>query len=537
MSNPAPSDAQNPRQSSASEATTAEVPSASVIPATSDANTVENNVVEEKHRVRGNTKDFGLFPIPKRLQYDSERAFKFTTVLNVTFGIASTFTVANLYYCQPLLIQLAASFGVTHDEISRVPTLIQAGYATGLLLLSPLGDLVRRRPLLLLLVLISGSLSIGLATTSSLVVFETLSFLVGTFTVTPQILTPLAADLAPPHRRASAISIVLSGLLFGILLARVLAGVLAEFTTWRVVYYMSIGVQFGVLAALYLLLPDWPAKNAGTGATYPGILLSMAKYAVTEPILIQAGVMQFAASACFSNFWVTLTFLLGGPPYNYSTLDIGLFGLVGMLGVCTGPLVGRLIDRLVPWYAAFVATFIQIAFQAVQTGAGGVNISAVVIACFGLDVGRQMQQVSLTTAVYSISDAARSRMNAVLIIWIFIGQVMGTAVGTKLFLSFSWRAAAAFSLGLYALQVCVLLLRGPHCPRYTWVGYEGGAEWRKERRKRVGEEESEGGNEAGKRSGEELGSGNEREKDERREGENEKRLNADADPVVTRRIV
>lgn len=187
------------------------------------------------------------------------------------------------------------------------------------MLLSPLGDLVRRRPLLLLLVLISGSLTIGLAVTSSLVVFETLSFLVGAFTVTPQVLIPLAADLAPPNRRASAISIVLSGLLFGILLARVLAGIIAEFVTWRVVFYMAIGMQFFVLAMLYIVLPDWPAKNAGKGVTYAGILYTLAKYSVTEPILIQAGIMQFAASACFTNFWVTLTFLLGGPPYNYST--------------------------------------------------------------------------------------------------------------------------------------------------------------------------------------------------------------------------
>ena len=87
---------------------------------------------------------------------------------------------------------------------------------------------------------------------------------------------------------------------------------------------MSIGVQFSILALLYAVLPDWPAKNAGTGVTYFGILYTMAKYAVTEPVLIQAGLMQFAASACFSNFWVTLTFLLGGPPYNYSTYAFSL---------------------------------------------------------------------------------------------------------------------------------------------------------------------------------------------------------------------
>ncbi|THH04665.1 hypothetical protein EW145_g5358 [Phellinidium pouzarii] len=425
-------------------------------------------VVDEVKHQRGGTKDFGFLPIPERLQYDSTRPFEFTTVLNITFGFASTFSdysrlpVANLYYCQPILIQLADAFNVTDGQVSRIPTLVQGGYATGLLLLSPLGDLVRRRPLLLLLVLASGALTVGLAVTQSLVAFEALTFLVGVFTVTPQILIPLAADLAPPHRRASAISIVLSGLLFGVLLARVLAGIIAEFASWRVVFYMSIGVQFLILALLYIVLPDWPAKNSGK-VTYAGILFTMAKYAVTEPLLIQAGLMQFAASACFASFWVTLTFLLGGPPYHYSTLDIG-----------------RMIDRLVPWYATLVGTIIQIVFQAVQTGAGGINIAAVVISCFGIDVGRQMQQVSLTTAVYGISESSRARMNAVLIIWIFLGQVTGTAAGTRIFVRFGWRAAAAFSMGLYAWQIGILFLRGPHCKRYTWFGYEGGIGSRKE---------------------------------------------------------
>lgn len=128
---------------------------------------------------------------------------------------------------------------------------------------------------------------------------------------------PLAADLARPERRASAISVVLSGLLLGILIARVLAGVIGNFNTWRIVYYMAIGVQFVVLVGAYLVLPDYPAKNRDL--TYFKILYTMAKYAVTEPLLIQTALINIASSACFSAFWVTLTFLLGGPPYYYST--------------------------------------------------------------------------------------------------------------------------------------------------------------------------------------------------------------------------
>ena len=190
-------------------------------------------------------------------------------------------------------------------------------YATGLVLISPLGDLMRRRQLILCLVALSTSLTIGLAVTRSLHVFETLSYLVGIVTVTPQILLPLAADLAPEEKRATAISVVLSGLLFGVLIARVVAGIIAEFTSWRVVYYFAVGVQALVLVGCYLMLPDYPSKNKDL--SYWNILWTMAKFSVTEPILIQASLIILASSACFSNFWVTLTFLLGGSPYHYST--------------------------------------------------------------------------------------------------------------------------------------------------------------------------------------------------------------------------
>jgi MFS family permease len=109
------------------------------------------------------------------------------------------------------LIHLSTDFGVPYDRISNVPTLTQAGYAGGLLLISPLGDLVKRRPLILLIVMLGALLTIGLAVTKSLIAFEALCFIIGFVTVTPQILIPLTADIAPPEKRAQCTSIVLSG--------------------------------------------------------------------------------------------------------------------------------------------------------------------------------------------------------------------------------------------------------------------------------------------------------------------------------------
>ncbi|KAA1476123.1 MFS general substrate transporter [Dentipellis sp. KUC8613] len=435
-------------------------------------------------------RDFGIIPIPRRVRYDPNVPPEFGIWLSVLFGVTCTFSVANLYYCQPLLIKLSQSFNVSYSEVSRIPTLLQAGYAVGLLLISPMGDLVRRRPLVLISTLVPTALTIGLATTSSITAFQTLSFFIGVSTVAAPVLIPLAADLAPPARRASAMAIVLSGLLLGIVIARVFAGLIAQFASWRIVYYAAVGVQAAVLATLYFTVPDYPAKNAGMA--YVGILWSMAKLAVTEPQLIQACLILIASDACYTNFWVTLTFILGRAPYHYSTLVIGLFGLIGLFGVTMAPLVGRLVDRLVPWYAALFATLCLAATWAIQTGAGGVGIAAVVIACLGLDLFGQMQQLSLTTSVFGISDDARSRLNALMILsmltdlnspllcfQIFIGQVMGTAVGTKVYLDHGWRASGAVSLGWVGWQLVILLLRGPHVERYTWLGYQGGAAWRK----------------------------------------------------------
>ncbi|KAJ6551737.1 major facilitator superfamily domain-containing protein [Mycena capillaripes] len=380
----------------------------------------------------------------------------------------------NLYYNQPILLELAHEFKVDDVGVSRIPVLLQAGYAAGLLLLTPLGDLLRRRPLLLVLILTSGSLTIGLAVTHSLVAFEVLSFFVAFASVTPQVLIPLTADLAPPNRRATFMSIVFSGVLLGVLLARVLSGIIAQLSSYHNIYWMGAAGQYLLMFALYFITPDTPAKNADL--SYFQILKTMAKFAVTEPTLVQGYLMFFCNSAIFSGFWVTLTFLLGGAPYHYSTLAIGLFGLVGMVGIAMAPVVGRLVDGLVPWMATFVCVLHVIASQVIQTFAGEVNVAAVVLAIMILDIGTQGTQVSVTAKLFSIAPEARARLNAVLI---FSGQVMGTAVGTKLFAEGGYKLSSGIRVVFGGLELLFLVLRGPHVARTTWVGWDGGINFRK----------------------------------------------------------
>ncbi|KIM36582.1 hypothetical protein M413DRAFT_424725 [Hebeloma cylindrosporum] len=418
------------------------------------------------------TKDLFCLPIPRRLRSNSDKQIESGIWMNCGIGLAASFLISNLYYCQPLLIQMAQTFDVSYEEVSKIPTLLQTGYAVGIFFISPLGDLIRRRQLLLLLIFATASLTIGLAISTNLLTFQILSFFIGLTNTSAQILAPLAADLAKPEQRSFAYSIVFTGMLSGLLIARVVAGVIAQFASWRVVYYTAVGAQFSILILCYFIIPDSPAKNKHM--TYWGILWTMMKYAVTEPLMMQIELIAISTSACFASYWVSLTFLLGGPPYNYSTLVIGLFGLVGIVGVILGLFTGRFIDSYAPWYGVMVSTILLLGFQAIQTGAGGINIAPVIISCIGLDAFRQVLIISMVAMMFSIGMEAVSRLNALFVLTYYIGQIMGTSVGTKVFVHHGWRACAALGMAWYGFQIFVLLLRGPHCERRTWLGYQGG---------------------------------------------------------------
>ncbi|GAA5862705.1 hypothetical protein JCM8547_003518 [Rhodosporidiobolus lusitaniae] len=438
--------------------------------------------------VLGGSKDFGFLPIPKRLRWDSHKEPHFGLLLNGLFGFAATFTVANLYYSQPILIVLSEKFNVSYDEVTNIPTFLQASYMLGLAFICPLGDLVRRRPLLLVIVATSAVLSLVLALVPSVAAFQAVSFFLGAASVTPQILLPLSGDLARPDRRASALSIVLSGLLLGILLARVLAGLIAEKASVAALYYMSFGLQVLIWFMIWSCVPDYPAKNPDLN--YLDILWSMCKYMATEPVLVQASLITLCASAVFSAFWTSSTFLLGDV-YGYNSLEIGLFALIGIVGVLLAPFIGRLIDSLVSWVGVFIGIAILLASQVIFTGAAGVNIGVLVVVILLLDIGMQLQQVSNSTRIFAINAAARARFSACFLVLNFAGQLIGTSAGTRVYLTWGYRASGGLCVGLTGFQMFMLFLRSPHLPNKRWIGWSGGWELRKsvvEREKREKEE-------------------------------------------------
>lgn len=188
--------------------------------------------------------------------------------------------------------------------------------------------------------------------------------------MTPQLMLPLVGDLAPAHRRATSLSLVVSGLSLGMLIARLLSGVIANFTDWRNIYWFAFGAQWCIFALLFFFMPDYPSKNPG-GLNWFQMMWSIIHMLFTEPLLVQACLINFIMSSIFTSFWTTLSFLLSSPPYNYSSLTIGLFALIGIFIICWGPVYSRLIiDKIQPLYSCLLGISVEITGVAIGTSIG-----------------------------------------------------------------------------------------------------------------------------------------------------------------------
>lgn len=283
---------------------------------------------------------------------------------------------------------------------------------------------------------------------------------------------PLVGDLAPPNKRAAALSIVGSGFVLGILIARVLSGTLANFVSWRYVYWLSCGLQYLIFILLWLFMPDYPSKNPD-GLNYFKMLWSILTILVSSPLLVQSCFVSFFNSATFTSYWTTLTFLLAGEPYNYSPLIIGLFGLIGIGAMCFGPLYARFVtDRFVPLFSVIVGDLFCLVGVVISTYTGTFTVAGPIIQAILNDFGLQTAQVANRSAIYSINAKARNRINVSFMLATFCGQLLGTAAGNHVYAHGGWIRSGSASVGFIGASLLFCFIRGPW--ETGWVGWSGG---------------------------------------------------------------
>ncbi|MBZ4371181.1 MFS transporter [Corallococcus sp. AS-1-6] len=360
-----------------------------------------------------------------------------------TMTTATVLAVGNVYYSQPLLGVIARTFGLSASAVGSVPMMSQLGYVAGLVLLTPLGDVLEKRGLLVTMLGLAAAalFAAGLAPTFPLFLFACVA--IGLTSVLVQILIPFVAALSAPEERGRNLGVVLSAALVGVLISRTLSGLVATHLGWRGVYFAAGATMVGLAMTLRLGLPRY---ESSTRLTYPRLLQSLWTLLRDVPGLRAIALTGALMYAALSAFWASLAFFLSSDAYHQGPGTAGMFGLIGTVGALAANVTGRHAQRIgarrivraciVTMLAAFGV------FAAFGTLWAGL-IAGVVL----LDLGAQAATVSNQTELYRLHPIAQTRLNTLYKMFYFVGGACGSALSAIAWDHAGWRGVCAVGGG------------------------------------------------------------------------------------------
>ncbi|WP_026452332.1 MFS transporter [Aequorivita capsosiphonis] len=378
---------------------------------------------------------------------------KLTNSTLYLMSISAGLIVANLYYNQPLLHQIAVDYDVSEAAVSNVALSTQLGYAFGLLFIIPLGDKISNHKIIqvdFLLMIIS---LIAAALSDSLFLLIASSFFIGFTSAVPQLFVPMAAQLSDDKGRGRAIGIVMSGLLIGILGSRVISGFVGEQFGWRVMYYSAAVLM---VFLFFILRAKLPKLNPHFPGSYGSLLKSIFYYFKTEPELRIASLRGALAFAGLSAFWTILVFLMEDN-FGYGSTITGLFGLLGIAGALGATIVGKLNDKVDKNKLIIFSAILLIVSWVIFLVSGN-SIVGLVIGVILVDLGLQALHITNQNIIFSKNPEGRNRVNTVYMVSFFIGGALGTTLGALAWETYKWTGVSVLGLVLSALILLAHLL-------------------------------------------------------------------------------
>lgn len=372
-------------------------------------------------------------------------------------SVATGLSVASNYYAQPLLDTIAHAFSLSPNQAGFIVTAAQLGYAAGLLFLVPLGDMFERRRLIVTMTLLAAGGMLITASSSTLGLMILGTALTGLFSVVAQILVPMAATLATPEKRGKVVGTVMSGLLLGILLARTVAGMLADIGGWRTVYWVASVLMLIMAIALWRGLPQIKQE---THLNYPQLIGSVFALFAREKRLRTRALLGCLTFANFSILWTSMAFLLASPPFNFSEGIIGLFGLAGAAGALGARPAGGLADKGKSHLTTTVG-LVLLFLSWVTIGVGQYSIIALIVGILVLDLTVQGVHITNQTVIYRVKPDARNRLTAGYMTSYFIGGAAGSLISASAWQHAGW-TGVSIAGGSFAAVNLLVWWRGFH---------------------------------------------------------------------------
>ena len=362
-------------------------------------------------------------------------------------AVAAGSAVASIYYAHPLLEAIRRSLGLPVATAGLIVTASQLGYGSGLALLVPLGDLVERRRLVVLMTIGMAASLIGMAIAPSGPALLAAAMMVGLLSAVAQIFVAFAATLAGPHEQGRVVGTVMSGLLLGILCARTAAGYVAQLGGWRSVFFAAAGLMLVLACALHKGLPTY---HSSAGMSYPALIKSVAALFWEEPVLRLRAAYGGLAFAAFSVMWTPMAFLLSGPPFYYAPGTIGLLGFAGIAGASAASVGGRFADQgkgnLI---TGVTGVLLMASWLPLKLGAR--SVALLIIGILLLDLAVQGLHIANQSQIYRLRPDARSRMTAAYMATFFGGGVIGSSLSSFTYARAGWTGVCVLGAAFGAI--------------------------------------------------------------------------------------
>ena len=352
----------------------------------------------------------------------------------IMMSVVAGLTVANLYYNQPLLEEMKASLGANEVETNLITVITQAGYAAGLLFVVPLADMLSRRKIIMTNMATAVLMALVIAFTADIKVVWAASFILGMCSVVPQIFVPMAGLFSKPENKSRNMGYVLSGLLAGVLGARVVSGYLGDWVGWRAMFGIAALIMLICLAVTLKMLPVMRPSFKGS---YPQLMRTVGEIFFSHPNIRLYSLRASCSFASMMSVWSCMAFHLSGSPFNAGSDKVGLLGLCGIAGAMAASGVGKYIPRFgILRFSTFGSIFQLIAWSIAFLF--GEFYAGLALAIILVDIGAQCQQLSNQSGCLKEVPHASNRANTIFMTSLFIGGSVGTFCSGAIWPHWGW---------------------------------------------------------------------------------------------------
>lgn len=328
---------------------------------------------------------------------------------------------------------------------------MQSGYALGILALVPLGDVLERRRLLVVM-FFAVSAMLVVSTLSPNAIFLSFTMLaIGFCTTAPQVLLPFAADLAPALQRGRVIGTMQTGLILGTLFARVAGGFIGAHFGWRAVFGMAAAIMLLSAFAIARVLPSRPPHAT---LRYSELLHSVFSYVRRYAALRVSMCLGGLSFMTFTGIWTVFAFHLHD--LGYGSDVVGLIGLLSLVSAVAASWFGVLADRLgtlrtgTAGWCLLLLTFVIFRFE-------GWSLAGILVASALFPLGFQLNQISNQTRIFAIDDRARSRINTAYTFAMFGSGALGAVAADVTWQLGGWNAVCMLQIAWILAMAPVLL--------------------------------------------------------------------------------